>query len=864
MRPLVLFLAFLAQLGSATAQMREIDFRFAPASWFSAICLPGDWQKSVITHSGSLGGDFVPGPYARPTTEVTFGVSGHTLIPDSLRFEAPRVPIARAILADSLIAIRQTIFSAIPTGARSPSRSFLQGRLERLDALTGSPAWASPPEGVNPAFHGVAWGVNRPVRYRLKVSPGSSRQVVLGLCEPYKTMPGKRVLLLRVEGAGDLIADPVRDGKTNVPYLHLFAARDIDHNGWLTVEAHAAMESPDPNVILNALWMFSDTCRVDIEALMHGRHAAGAEIAWRCGTELDAQPDLLREDVLLATFPGDTVRPVLTIQTRRQLEFDVATGSLLSEGRPYLRCIPSPESYERVGNGAVLSFPRGTTEAAAVLQHGGAPGNRDYSLVSLQAALDTARAFWMRRSGLPYDRIVLPDSNVQSLLDASIRNLYSIAEAIDGTLQFQPGPSVYRGLWVHDALWHILAALYLGDTVNTRNCVEALLRRQTSSGRVEVMDPYPMNRETPIVLFLACRYARLTDNRDWLERYWPAIQKGNRWLWGLRESTLGDPRSLAHGLFPPGFADGGLGGVTPEYGSVYWGLAGLAATANAARWIGRTEDANLWDDYFFELLASFRRSAARDRRTDQFGNLYLPMMVGDTARSTPPQRANWGIIDAQGVGNVFGLEDSLVTGTLRMLRAVTDEGLAPNTGWLNDGLWPFFGTLEAIAHLWQREDSIAADLLYAIANHASSTWTWVEEQLPRRLGTRTTGDASNATASALFIKLVRRMIILERDSTMDLLAGIPPEWYRAGAHMEVNDVPTLFGRCAFHLDVAHDDSRVTIILRPLHDGATQGTGILNLKNLIKAGFTLRQGKPAPPSVQFALTKGVRLVLTRSQ
>jgi hypothetical protein len=170
-----------------------------------------------------------------------------------------------------------------------------------------------------------------------------------------------------------------------------------------------------------------------------------------------------------------------------------------------------------------------------------------------------------------------------------------------------------------------------------------------------------------------------------------------------------------------------------------------------------------------------------------------------------------------------------------MLRAETREGLPPNTGWLVNGLWPFFGTLEAIAHLSEQENDDAVALLYAVANHASPAWTWVEEQLPRESGTRTTGDGSNATASALFIQLVRRLIVLERDSTMSLLAGVPARWYRAGRHLEVRSIPTLFGQCTARLDIAPDESRATIVVSPMAGGAVLGMVYLNLRQLKQAG-----------------------------
>jgi len=863
MRRLVLLIILALYSSLLPCQNREVTFRYAPASWFTAICFPDDWQKSVITSNGSLGDDFGPGPYARPLTEISFGVNGFALQADTVRLESPRVPIGNVVLRDQSITVHQSIFSVLPSGSQTPSRLFMDGRLERSEGLTGCPAWANPPVGTDPAFRGVAWGVNRPVKYRVRVSPGSHHIVVLGLCEPYKLRQGLRTLVLSVEGAGDAIADPVRDDKINIPSVRSFAADDVDHDGWLDIEARASLESPDPNVILNAVWMFQTGTQINEDSLIRGQLTARAELYWPCGMELDLQSAISRQDVLLGSFPPDTVVPTLIVRSRRQLEFNAATGTVSTLGRPYIRCTPAPTGSRRSGDSLVLEFPRGVTDVAAMVLHGSAPFIEDLSLEALNAARDSARVYWMERSGIPFGHIVLPDSNLQALLDASIRNLYALAENIDGRPQFQPGPSVYRGLWIHDAVWHNSAALMLGDVDRVKLNIESLLHHQMHDGQIEVMSPYPMNRETPAVLYLMSTFARMTNNRAWLEQHWNAVQRGNRWLWALRQSTLKDPQPMVRGLFPAGFSDGGLGGVQPEYASVYWSLIGYSSTAAAARWLGFNEDAATWERYFNELLSSFKNAVARDRRTDGSGNIYLPMKVGDTSATTPPQRANWGILDAQGLAHIFGTEDSLVHGTLQMLRAETREGLPPNTGWLSDGLWPFFGTLEAIAHLYQHEEDAAGDLLYAIADHASPTWTWVEEQLPHTVGTRTTGDASNATASALFIKLIRRMTVLERDSTLDLIAGVPPDLYQPGAHMEVHELPTLFGKCTFHLDVARDNSRVTMIVNPLQGGVREGYGNIDLRNLKRAGFVIRQKKPAPDSLRFNASKGVRLVLTRS-
>ncbi|MEN8202675.1 MAG: hypothetical protein ABFS28_08775, partial [Bacteroidota bacterium] len=51
---------------------------------------------------------------------------------------------------------------------------------------------------------------------------------------------------------------------------------------------------------------------------------------------------------------------------------------------------------------------------------------------------------------LPYNKIVVPDENIQNLLKSSIRNIYQAREEDNGLLSFQVGPTVYRGLWVVD------------------------------------------------------------------------------------------------------------------------------------------------------------------------------------------------------------------------------------------------------------------------------------------------------------------------------------------------------------------------------------------------------------------------------
>jgi hypothetical protein len=151
-------------------------------------------------------------------------------------------------------------------------------------------------------------------------------------------------------------------------------------------------------------------------------------------------------------------------------------------------------------------------------------------------------------------------------------------------------------------------------------------------------------------------------------------------------------------------------------------------------------------------------------------------------------------------------------------------------------VWPFFGSLQGIAHTYQRNYDEARRLLYAVANHASPLGTWVEEQLPRDAGQKISGDGSNASASALFIEQVRRLLIMERQDTLEFCAGTPVTWYRAGGKINLTSLPTLFGKASFTLSIGSDNTNATVHLGPMGKTTDSWVAILDLRGLKSVGF----------------------------
>jgi hypothetical protein len=824
--------------GTAAAQDRVIDFRYSPSSWYSAICLPQDRQKTLISDHGALCYDFGPGPYVHPLTTVGAGFRGVQLHMAKQYLPDPIVPRVITELASSDGSVILESFSLITAGAEAPE----PGAVRRRGGITGAEGWAPVPPGTDPAFRNVAWGTNRPIDYLLPVRAGAKKKVALGLCESYKPKTGMRVLDLRVEGSARQIVDPYA-AAGHTPQIYLFNAEDTDNDGLLHVSVHAAETSPDPNVFLNAIWVFPETCRVEPQAVMRGSMPHAAEYCVDCGSDLERSSASPRIDVIRATFSGTGI-PVVTVSTRRVLSFDVVTGTAFTDGRPLLISRPSLKTAHREGDSWQFELPPGTTTADILVFSGDNTMTFPTSVPDLGAERTKAEQFWKSEFQHLRHRIVVPDSALQTLLDISLRNLYQISEKIDGQFQFQPGPSVYRGLWVHDAVRMMVAALTVGDSLHVRKALDALFRFQHPDGQLEVMSPHVMFRETPLLIFAICRYGRVTGDCDWLLENWNRIQRGITWLEHARRQTLQTPDAPNAGLFPPGFADGGLAGVNAEYVSVYWSLIAIHEAVRTAAWLGRTAEAGAWQQEFNDLKSAFRKAAARDLRKDQFGNLFLPMKVGDTSAVVVPQRAQWAVCEAIALGRFFPRNDSLVTGTLAMLDGESVEGLAPNTGWLQDGVWPWFGPFHGIAHLEEGNTERAADILYAVANHACPLGTWVEEQLPRSLGTRTSGDVSNATGGALMIEFASRFIVEERADTLVLLPHIPDAWIIPGGVIALRDVPTVHGRVSVQCRFARDGQSAEVdVTAPSRD--RNAVTLVELRQLKRKGYRAKEGTSLP-------------------
>jgi len=511
-----------------------------------------------------------------------------------------------------------------------------------------------------------------------------------------------------------------------------------------------------------------------------------------------------------------TVTPMVTVQTQSPMaatanhqQVDVGDSTRVICSRPVAAV--KTEKLKLVLRMESMALPAGGEQSFVVSITRGKPlVSGPTKVAEVKALKARAQRYWTD-GRLPYDRIQIADAGIQALIDSSIRNIYQAREVKNGMLAFQVGPTMYRLLAVVDGSFLLETAEYLGRTEEARSGIRYVLSHQREDGGFTVFPKYW--KESGIVLWIVTRHARLTGDTDWLREQWPRLERAFAFISRLREQASKDPQALYDRLIPPGMSDGGVRGDNAEYTNVYWTLVGMRSAIDAARWLGKTDEANQWQREYDDFYATFRKAAQRDRRKDSHGNNYLPIVMGNVGNQLP-QCAQWAFCQAVFPGKLFASDDPLVCGNMAMLRATEREGMVVGTGWMTDGIWGYFASFYGHAWLWLGDGRKAAQSLYAFANHACPMLVWREEQKLRGEGGGNVGDMPHNWASAEFIRLVRHLMILERGNDLHLLEGMPAAWAKAGAVNRLTDMPTEFGPMSLRLGVSDDGRTARLCLDP--------------------------------------------------
>jgi hypothetical protein len=517
-----------------------------------------------------------------------------------------------------------------------------------------------------------------------------------------------------------------------------------------------------------------------------------------------------RGDLLLIGKTSQAAAIAVTIESSHPIILKKGIAGVFLDGRRFLSLSAGWRAVKSMKGRLTLVFPAGLRELAVFCASGCEPG--DISLEWARRQPGRSSEYWASRD-FPYGTVRIPDATLQRILESSIRNIYQAREVRGGLPIFQVGPTCYRGLWIVDGCFILEAMAYLGRGREARAGIEHILTRQGPDGSFDILGKYW--KENGIVLYILYRHALLTRDTAWLRRKWDTVKTLVGVIRRLREESRKSPSAPEAGLMPAGFPDGGIGGIVPEYTNVYWNLVGLRAACKAAQLLGAPE-AQAWEDEYEDFRGTFERAARRDAKPYRDGLAVLPvLMVPKPGISAV--RGQWAFCHAVFPGKIFEPGNPLVRGNMVLLDDNQTEGLVYGTGWMADGIWNYFGSFYAHAHLWLGHGPKAAQVLYAYANHASPLGAWREEQPPvgqDKTGGKFVGDMPHNWASAEFIRLTRNLLVLERGPELHVLEGLPRSWLFAGAETALNGAATDFGPVSLRLTVGADGRTATLEVTP--------------------------------------------------
>jgi hypothetical protein len=831
---LFISVAALAQKPAVTPIQGKFDFKFSPPEWQTAICLPDDPHKTLVDRSGEL-------LYHYQQGGREFGTRISIQVADDAKWikqdlYSPRVPIVRTYWQADGLEIKQEAFSITDvTPVTVPA-----GKLNRIDDGGVLKNWAKPSANLDPSLKNIAVHMDGNIQYELTVPTGSASLIGMAICEGYWSEPGKRILKLCVEGSENKTVDPISEMGQNNARAFWFDGKDTNNDGKIAISVEAASKATDKNTILNGLWVFDSKAKKDDDALLTGKlnsfAVADLNHANRGGPGRDdimmvrVKNTSTKERVFQPQLIVNTVLPLNYLADIQKVEIDNlenVESSLKMSG-----ITEGPDGIRKIQLES-LTVPAGQSAAFFVRYTNGildAPRSKSFDAAQLSRrhAID----YWEKKSLLPFDRIQVPDLEIQGLIESSIRNIWQAREIKKGLPAFQVGPTCYRGLWIVDGAFLLEAAALVGAGDQARNGVAYELTVQKPDGRIESLTN-DFWKENGIVLWTCVRHAQLTQDKVWLESVWPKLELIAEYIKTLRKQTLSNASKLDDGLNPAGTLDGGIGGTHDEYTNTYWNLTGLKAFIQAASWLGKTQEAAAWQKEYDDFMLAFQKAAKRDMDRDPAGNSYLPILMGEEGKKQLPQRAQWAFCQAVYPGQIFSKSDPLVAGNMAMLESTERQGMVYGTGWDATGIWNYFASFYGHAWLWQGNGQKAAKVLYAFGNHASPTLVWREEQSLKGDKFKKVGDMPHNWASAEFIRLTVHLLALDRGNDLHLFEGLPIEWTKPGMVTKLNGVATPFGALKMELIIAGDGKKARLRIEPLTDASCKNI-IVHLGGWTKA------------------------------
>jgi len=430
------------------------------------------------------------------------------------------------------------------------------------------------------------------------------------------------------------------------------------------------------------------------------------------------------------------------------------------------------------------------------------------------ATLDDAARYWTRKLGAVGIR--LPPS-AAVCVDTMRTATAHILVNRDGPA-LQPGPRRYTRSWIRDGATMSAALLRMGCADEVRDFLDWYGPHQAADGNVpcavdrQGIDWLPEHDSHGQLIFTLAEYFRVTGDRDFIARRWPAARRAVSYLEGLLAQRLGpafrEPDQRGRfGILPESAShEGYLAQPVHAYWDDFWALRGLGDAVELARELGHADDA----EHIEALRQALHRSLYESIETTMAirGLSYIPGSV------------EWADFDPAATATAITTTDASQRLPAAALAWTFDEYLRGlrhrrrgEIDWNNYSAYEL-RILGALVQLGRREDAHEV-LAFFLGDRRPPAWnewpeiSWRDPRSPGHLG-----DLPHAWIGAEFVLAMLGLFAHERpaDHALVLAAGISHAWLDGG-EIGIDDLPTWWGRLRYTLR-RRGDAAIELDLAP--------------------------------------------------
>ena len=195
------------KLGQPLERPFELDFRYQPPLWQSTICLPDDWQKSLVNKDGTILCHY-HGIDSQFRTEIGCGVDGLDGKWISQEYDDPKVPVYTTTTRSGELDVRTTAIGlgadwVKPLKPQMPKfhRDWQSRLIEPVNPQTHvimlNQSHPTKPSALCFTSTDNSW--SGPLKYRFPAaSTSATYHIVFGFC--CNSKPGENIQEIRVEG----------------------------------------------------------------------------------------------------------------------------------------------------------------------------------------------------------------------------------------------------------------------------------------------------------------------------------------------------------------------------------------------------------------------------------------------------------------------------------------------------------------------------------------------------------------------------------------------------------------------------------------------------------------------------------------